>query len=151
VCEPALMDMGPAVELPMQSGQVRTDPREGLAWIARADYERELARLDYVVFLYPPGSYTLTASGALLDALSLGKPVIALRNPYFEHCFSLLGDIGYLCGSVDELRDLMIGLVRVPPVDRHARQQAAVAAGRRLLAPESVAATFAANWTRSFG
>ena len=43
-------------------------------FIPRERFEQETAALDYVLFAYDPGSYRLTASGAILDALNLGRP-----------------------------------------------------------------------------
>jgi glycosyltransferase involved in cell wall biosynthesis len=140
VVDPTLVRMAESVRLVTAKG-----------WTDRADYERELAALDYVVFLYPPDSYALTASGAFMDALSFGKPVIALRTPYFEHCFALLGDIGYLCDSIDHIRELMVTLVRKPPTLRYAQQQATILQQRRKFSPEGIALSFAESWRRAFG
>lgn len=116
-------------------------------WTKREDYERELAGLDYAVFLYPKDSYLLTASGALMDALCFARPVVALRNPYFEHCFSLLGDIGYLCNSIEEMRALMVSLVKDPPADRFLQQQDNIFKGRARLCPQEIAPSFSDQWT----
>jgi hypothetical protein len=124
--------------------EVRFVTREG--WTDRDAFERELEALDFVVFLYRRDTYRLTASGALMDAFAFAKPLLSLRNPYFEHCFELMGDIGYLCDSIDELRDRMVELVRNPDPQRFLRQRENIVRNRALFAPQRAADTLAAAW-----
>ena len=56
-----------------------------------------------LLFLYDKGSYKLTASGAILEAIWNQKPIIALHNYYFDYIFEKFGDLGFLCDSIDEL------------------------------------------------
>lgn len=62
-------------------------------WIGATDglprdlFEKNIEQLDYILFLYPSYSYKLTASGAIFDAIKYGKPIISLRNDYFEDLF----------------------------------------------------------------
>ena len=41
--------------------------------------DNEISKLDYVIFLYPEGSYKYTASGALFDAINQEKQILALK------------------------------------------------------------------------
>ncbi|MDR2795609.1 MAG: hypothetical protein LBB47_02720 [Spirochaetaceae bacterium] len=59
--------------------------------------------MDFCMFFYPQNSYLFTASGALLEALAHLKPVVALHNSYLDYVFNKMGDIGYLCDTVDEM------------------------------------------------
>lgn len=77
-------------------------------YIPREKFDKEVNSLDYILFLYPKDSYKLTASGALLDAISNEIPIIALKNPYFNEMLKGT-NIGYLCDSIDEL----IGVIRM--------------------------------------
>jgi hypothetical protein len=67
------------------------------------EWDAYIDMMDFCVFFYPPNSYLFTASGSLLEALAHLKPVIALHNPYFDYVFSKMGDIGYLCDTIDEM------------------------------------------------
>jgi len=102
-------------------------------------YAREI---DYSVFLYRPGSYRLTASGAFFDALSYVKPVIALKNPFFEHYFNRFGDIGYLCSSYAEVRDCVTEIIRSKPEDRYREQCRNIMAAREEMAIPRLADRF---------
>ena len=72
--------------------------------IPRELFERQLRETTYAVFPYEPSYYKLVASGSVLDALTAGKPLIVLRNSQFEELFQTMGDIGYLCADVAEMR-----------------------------------------------
>jgi glycosyltransferase involved in cell wall biosynthesis len=62
-----------------------------------------VCKMNYCVFFYPSESYRLGSSGALVMALANLKPVIAIRNPYFEYVFKKMGNIGYLCNTFGEM------------------------------------------------
>lgn len=50
--------------------------------MSRNQFIRRLAEADYLLFFHLSKAYTVTASGAILDAVILGKPIIALENDY---------------------------------------------------------------------
>lgn len=79
-------------------------------YIPREIFNQEIDTLDFILFLYPTNSYKLIASGALLDALSKEKPIIALNNSYFEECFEN-HEVGYLCNSTNEIIKTIIKLM----------------------------------------
>lgn len=108
-------------------------------FLDRAAFEREVSSADYVLFLYPPRSYRFSVSGAFFDAVSLLKPVIAIRNPFFEHCFHKMGDIGYLCDTVAEMTKLLHDLCSSFPTTRYFAQQEQLLRGREVFSPGSVA------------
>jgi glycosyltransferase involved in cell wall biosynthesis len=130
-------------------GTDRSDPRVNQApeldyvlhdWpVPRDQYEAALTDVTYAVFLYPPGSYRLRASGALFDAIAAGKPVIALRNPYFDHVFKAVGDIGYLCDDMDDLIRVCREVAQRFPRDRYQQQQQHLAMARVRFSPASIA------------
>jgi len=107
--------------------------------LAREEYDRYADLMDYALFFYPPGMYRYSASGALLDALSHGKPIIALRNPFFSHCFGKMGDIGYLCDSYGDLRDRVAAVVGEFPQEHYRRQRQNILDGRVIFSPAGVA------------
>ena len=79
-------------------------------YIPRDIFDKEIDTLDFILFLYPTNSYKLIASGALLDALSKEKPIIALKNSYFKECFEDY-EVGYLCNSTEEITETIIRLI----------------------------------------
>jgi hypothetical protein len=124
---PGDFDMGPAVKRYVENGPLE-----------RAAYERRLRETGYAVFPYQPDYYKLVASGAVLDAFSAGKPIIALRNSQFEEMFDSMGDIGYLCDDMPAMRSLVEGLLQEPPRERYRRQSETILARRVLYGPEAV-------------
>ena len=83
------------------------DVPEGKIFLSREDYDNRITVLDYVLFFYNKDMYQFTASGPLMDALFMEKPIIALRNDYFEYMFKKYGDFGILVDSIDEMAELI--------------------------------------------
>lgn len=77
----------------------------------------EISKLDYALFMYP--SYALKFSAAFLDALSMGIPVIALRNPMFDFVFQKMGNVGYLNNSKEEIIDTILSLQKRKPIEEY--------------------------------
>lgn len=73
-------------------------------FMPREEYEAEISSLHYILFFYPESMYKYIASGAFFDAISFEKPIIALRNSFFEYYFDKFHDIGYLCNGLDEMQ-----------------------------------------------
>jgi hypothetical protein len=80
------------IEIPANSGS-----------LSRTEYNQKISTLDYVLFFYDKDMYKFTASGPLIDALNFQKPVISLRNEYFEYMFDKYGEFGILVDSVEEM------------------------------------------------
>ena len=106
--------------------------------LTREAYERLLQETSYTIFPYQPGFYSLVASGAVLDTLAAGKPLIALRNAQFQEMFEAMGDIGYLCGDLAEMRAVVAGIVKDPPRARYRQQSENILARRSIYGPAAV-------------
>lgn len=78
--------------------------------LPRKKYNQLITELDYILFFYPQTSYKITASGAIMDAIALKKPIIALKNDYFEYIFNKFGKFGYLVDSIDEMYEVVQNL-----------------------------------------
>jgi glycosyltransferase involved in cell wall biosynthesis len=107
--------------------------------VPSAQYAQLLGSITYAVFVYPTDAYRLRASGALFDAIGAAKPVIALRNAYFEYIFGLVGDIGYLCDSMDELRQVCEQVILDFPSERYMAQQSRLADAQHRFSPDAIA------------
>jgi hypothetical protein len=99
--------------------------------------------VDYAVFFYPADSYRLTASGAFFDALAFAKPLIAIRNPFFEHYFSRFGDIGYLCDDYAEVKKMVSDILMHGSGGRYERQIKNLLRCRKSLSLEKIGETLA--------
>ncbi|MBI5544262.1 MAG: hypothetical protein HY901_10260 [Deltaproteobacteria bacterium] len=140
----AFVHIGPVRELALveEARDAVVFPSRG--YLPREEYEREIANIDYALFLNPSDSCRFTVSGAFLDAVSLLKPVIALRSSYFEHCFEQLGDIGYLCDTPEQVHELARQLCSRFPKAHYQAQREAMRAGREIFAPTAVGASLRA-------
>lgn len=70
-------------------------------------YSENLIPMDYLLYLYDYGSYKMTASGAVLEAIWRRKPILALKNSYFDYLFEKYGAFGCLCDTIEEIIDLI--------------------------------------------
>lgn len=78
--------------------------------LLREVYDEKISDLHYSIFFYGKNDFILRSSAAFFDAIFFEKPIIALRNTFFEDIFEREGDIGYLCEDLEEMRQLMINL-----------------------------------------
>ena len=86
-----------------------------------------------------PEYYRLAASGALLDAITWLKPVIATSVPIVSDIFAQYGDIGYLCCSAEDMqRALHVVLTEMDSV-RYAGQVEAMRRAREARLPIALA------------
>lgn len=110
--------------------------------ISRQEYDKYVSLIDYSVFFYHSNSYKLKASGVIFDAFSFLKPIIALRNPFFEYYFEIFGDIGYLCNDYDELKQTVYNIIENPPAEKYAKQVQNLVKGREMISVENLACKF---------
>ena len=74
------------------------------------EYTYYIKQMDALILLYKHGTYRLTASGAILEAIWNGKPIFAIENAYFRYLFNKFGDIGKLFESAVELANYINAL-----------------------------------------
>lgn len=141
------MLIGPIVENYIRSLQsesvVTPSPDEPMS---REEFSSFAKAVDYAVFFYKPTSYRFTASGALFDAFSYVKPIIAIKNPYFEYYFKIMGDIGYLCDNYEEMKAIIVGILENPPTERYQAQCQNILQAREQLKAEKMVGSIAGLW-----
>jgi glycosyltransferase involved in cell wall biosynthesis len=123
------------------AADVLADPPSS-AHLPRAEFVRRMAALDFVVLPYRRGYYDLSASGALIDAVTWLKPVIATRVPLTEQFFAEYGDLGVLCDDDDALEAAVKEVLLRPDAARHARWVAALERARAARAPDALATRY---------
>lgn len=72
-------------------------------YIPRSKMNDAINKLDIIVFLYPYGSYKLTASGALFDAIDSERFILSLKNDYFSHLFEHRAKVGQLFDCIEDM------------------------------------------------
>jgi hypothetical protein len=82
-------------------------PDNNLKELSRVDYDKRLEDIDYFLFFYDYRTYNYTASGAIFDVINFERPLIAMKNKYFESLFKKYGEFGILVSSINEMTDLI--------------------------------------------
>lgn len=90
---------------------VSVPENEGKKMVSAEEFKKRISDLDYILYFYPSNSYKLIASAAVMDAIELRKPIIAIRNDYFEHLFRYYGAFGYLVDDVKEMAELICKII----------------------------------------
>jgi hypothetical protein len=90
--------------------------------MTRSDFINGIMPLHYIVLPHDALSYKFWASGVLLDAIALKKPVIARKIPIFESLFEKHGDIGHLFGDDAELIGIAEEILQSGDNARYQRQ-----------------------------
>jgi hypothetical protein len=102
------------------------------------EYARRAESLTYAVNAANPQEYKLAGSSSFIEALFYGKPGICLRNDYVEDCFRVMGDIGYLCDTPEQMIETIGAIIREFPEERYNKQVANIIRGRAKFAPQAV-------------
>lgn len=109
--------------------------------ISQEKYEQFIHNADYAVFTFDNDNYVYRVSGALMDAILYGKPIIALRQDYIEYLFQVGGNIGFLCDNMDKMQELIKRLINKEPVllEQYTVQQQRLKALKEMFSVKSVA------------
>lgn len=94
-------------------------------------FSKLVSDIDYGLYFYSKDSYKLFASGAIFDCISHLKPIIAIKNDYFEYIFKKFGDIGYLLESEEEMYIKIREILENPNLEKYKIQQKNILEGRR--------------------
>jgi hypothetical protein len=119
---------------------LKTKP--GTALMDRAKFVSGVKKLHFIVLPHEAATYTLTASGVVLDAITWQKPIIARRIPIFEQMFDKYGDIGYLFSSDNELRHIVERILNGADEIRYQRQAMNLRDARKSRSPETLASAY---------
>lgn len=95
----------------LQAEGISLPSNHGKTMVSEQELKARVDRLDFVLYFYSSETYRLTASGAIFDAINRRRPIIALRNDYFEYIFAKFGSFGYLVDSVSEMAALLERIV----------------------------------------
>jgi hypothetical protein len=106
--------------------------------IPRANFNLLCKGITYAIFPYKKDAYDLYPSGAFFDALSHIKPIICIKNSYFEYYFKLLGDIGYLCEDYDEMMTVIKSITYNFPIERYNKQCNNILSNRYIFEPSNL-------------
>lgn len=121
----------------------------GINWIGRdnpssqalslEEYQRRLQEAHYAVWTGDPSTYRLRASATFLDAISLGKPLIYIKNDFIDYYNTHRGPFGLPVADEGKLEELMIQLARTPLDDNYLRMARAAQDAGRTFSPDIIA------------
>lgn len=66
------------------------------------DFNEAMNNITYACYPYPANSYKFTASGAIFDAIKYLKPIVYIKNDYFDNILKDAGNIGYRCENEED-------------------------------------------------
>lgn len=84
---------------------------ENNSLITQQEYEQYIANIDYAIFTFNEENYVYRVSGSVMDAIAFAKPIVALKQSYFNYLFETAGNIGFLCNDTAELDILVKRLI----------------------------------------
>ena len=73
------------------------------SFLTEEKFKALMGDVDYCLYTYNENMYTMIASGAFWDAIGFYKPIVTLKNQYFEYYFNKYGNIGYLADNISDL------------------------------------------------
>ncbi len=121
------------------------------AYLDRNEFRRRIAGLHFVCLPLQAEYYGLSASGALLDAITWLKPLIATRLPLIRFLADRFGDIGYLCDDAAQMRQAVEKLLANPDPERYRSQVEALRKARQARTPEALARDYQVILRDGFG
>jgi glycosyltransferase involved in cell wall biosynthesis len=115
--------------------------------LTRDDLSRHLQKASYLVMPYMTAVYgKKKTTGIFLDAIKYLKPIIALKSDDLAHYFEKFGELGFLCESVEEMKQVLLDIIQTPPLKEYSEQQARLLKAREFLHPEHQKDAFKALW-----
>ena len=114
----------------------------GTEHLARAEFARRLGALHYVLLPFRSGYYDLSASGALIDAITWLKPVIATDVPLVRQLVEAHGEIGFLAADRAGLEAAVEAALTRMDAQRYAAQVATLRRVRGARMPAALARTY---------
>lgn len=109
--------------------------------ISRETFIARTQGITHTLWLAPPDSFRLRASGTFFDALAYGKPLVYTANPYIDSYFSLEPGIGVRCQSLEDAPSAILKLVQSHTQPAYSEAQGAIERLRQRFTPEELAKT----------
>jgi hypothetical protein len=129
----------------------RLDPLiEGVTHIPidRDTFIQRAHNISHALWLAPPNSFRLRASGTFFDALAYGKPLIYTANPYIDPYYAAEPAIGVRCETIDDVPSAILQETRGYNPEQYAEAQQAMQRLRHRFTPQQQAHGLARalNW-----
>lgn len=117
------------------------------SFISSTDFEKGLKNADYFIYFFGKnGYYDLCPSGTFFDSIKFATPIIALRNDFFEYYFNKLGNIGYLCDSLEDIYKIVESIINQENDEEYQIQIDNLIKARSTLSINNIAFEFKAQY-----
>jgi hypothetical protein len=116
--------------------------------ISRETFIARANNISHTLWLAPPDSFRLRASGTFFDALAYGKPLIYTANPYIDPYYAAETGIGVRCETIEDVPSAILQVVRGYSPAQYVEAQQAMQRLRRRFTPQEQAPGLARalNW-----
>jgi glycosyltransferase involved in cell wall biosynthesis len=115
--------------------------------MTRDEMATHLRTASYLVMPYMTTVYgKMKTTGIFLDTVKYLKPIIALKSDDLAHYFEKFGELGFLCESVEEMKQVLLDIIQNPPLKEYSEQQARLLKAREFLNHEHQKDAFKALW-----
>jgi hypothetical protein len=112
--------------------------------IARATFLARAEEITHALWLAPPHSFRLRASGTFFDALASAKPLIYTANPYIDGYLAGAPGIGVRCATLATVPQAILQATADHTEAVYEAQRAAIERLRERFAPAALAGTLPA-------
>lgn len=104
--------------------------------------------ITHALWLAPPQSFRLRASGTFFDALSYAKPLVYTANPFIDAYHAMDPSIGVRCSTLDDVVSSILELADDGHSGEYDRAQAAILRLRERFTPAALASALrrALDW-----
>lgn len=84
--------------------------------ISQDIYENNIRHIDYTIFTFDKENYVYRDSGAVMDAIAYCKPLIVLKQNFFDFLFEQGGNIGFMCDNFDQMIMVIEKIINKDPI-----------------------------------
>lgn len=106
-------------------------------------YENAIKEADYFLYFFEKGGYyDLCSSGTFFDAIKYKTPIISIDNTFFSHYFNRIGNIGYLCHNIDEIKRVIEQIAIRTKTHEYSEQIANLTKASQLMSIEVIKGDF---------
>jgi hypothetical protein len=106
--------------------------------IPRETFLRRAQEITHALWLAPPGSFRLRASGTFFDALAHATPLIYIANPYIDQYLAGAPAAGVRCASVEDVVQAVLKVAAMHTTEAYGAQRAAITSLRERFSPEAL-------------
>jgi hypothetical protein len=107
--------------------------------IPRETFHARAEQITHALWLAPPGSFRLRASGTFFDTLAHATPLIYTANPYIDQYLAGALAVGVRCASVEDVVRAVLRVAATHTTEAYSAQRTAIASLRERFSPAALA------------